>query len=124
MENWQNWLVPTVVVLIGILAKFLLEIYLPERGEGKKPIKKIFINSIMTLFLSYIVGNAAYTVFTEPWSEELKIYTLFQAFLFITLVAFLVIMRIFNVFFEDISDDSENGDRRLKELEHGIFMRH
>ncbi|HKL39724.1 MAG TPA: hypothetical protein VJ894_03545 [Cryomorphaceae bacterium] len=123
MENLQSWLLPSIIVLIGILAKFLMEVYLPESPEGKKPIKKIFINSCMALFLLYLLGNMAFTIQTEPWSQNLKVLILFQAFLSIVLVAFLVIMRIFNDFFEDVSADSEHGERRLKQLENGIFMR-
>jgi ABC-type multidrug transport system fused ATPase/permease subunit len=123
MENWQSWLVPSAVMLIGILVKFLLEIYLPENVEGKKRIKKIVINTSMTLFLLYIFGNTAYTLFNEPWSEDLKVFALFQAFLFIGLVAFLVIMRVFKIFFKDFTEDIEQGEQRLQSLRNNMFSK-
>ncbi|MFT6174793.1 MAG: ABC-type multidrug transport system fused ATPase/permease subunit [Cryomorphaceae bacterium] len=123
MENWQSWLVPSAVVPIGILVKFLLEIYLPENGEGIRRIKQIVINTSMTLFFLYILGNTAYRLLNEPWSEHLMLFVLFQAFLFIGLVAFLVIMRVFKIFFKDFTEDIDQGEQRLQSLGNSMFIK-
>jgi hypothetical protein len=119
MENWQSWMISTVVVLIGVVAKFLLEIYLPEFRRENINIKRTGINTFMTLLLLYLFGTTAFRIYTEPWTEELKIYTLFQAFLFMGFGSFLVIMRTFRKFF----DDSEKEGQSSKESQTRILMR-
>ncbi|MCA1764308.1 MAG: hypothetical protein LC664_15145 [Flavobacteriales bacterium] len=116
MENLQSWIVPTAVVLVAVVAKFILEIYLPKSEDGKMPMKKIFINSFMGAALLYILGNMSFRLFTEPWSQDLMVFTYYQAFLFTVLTGFLLVMRIFNIFIDDFSKDSEHGEQRLKDL--------
>ncbi|MGB6034631.1 MAG: hypothetical protein WBG42_00085 [Cryomorphaceae bacterium] len=122
MENWQSWMISTIVVLIGMVAKFLLEIYLPEIRREKINIKRTGINTFMTLLLLYLFGKTAFRLFTEPWTQELEIYTLFQAFLFIGFVSFLVIMRIFRKFFDDSENDGESKGQSAKESQTRILM--
>ena len=122
MENWQSWIISTVVVLIGMVAKFLLEIYLPEFRREKINIKRTGINTFMTILLLYLFGKTAFRLFTEPWTQELEIFTLFQSFLFIAFVSFLVIMRIFRKFFEDTENDSEQSGQSAKESQSRILM--
>jgi len=122
MENWQSWMISTVVVLIGMVAKFLLEIYLPEFRREKVNIKRTGINTFMTILLLYLFGKTAFRLYTEPWTQELEIYTLFQAFLFIGFVSFLVIMRTFRKFFDDSEKDAEGKGQSAKESQSRILM--
>lgn len=122
MENWQSWMISTIVVLIGMVAKFLLEIYLPEYKREKINIKRTGINTFMTLLLLYLFGKTAFRLYTEPWTQELEIYTLFQAFLFIGFVSFLVIMRIFRQFFDDNEKDAQSKGQSAKESQTRILM--
>jgi|SRR6056297_1443318 len=122
MENLQSWIVPTAVVLIAVVAKFVLELYLPENKVGKKFWKKVFIRCLMGVSLLYILGNMSFKLFTEPWSQDLKVFTLYHAFLFTALIGFLLVMRIFRVFFRDFSNDAEHGEQRLKDLAKRISL--
>jgi len=122
MENWQSWMISTVVVLIGVVAKFLLEIYLPEYRREKINIKRTGINTFMTLLLLYLFGEVAVKLYTQPLTRELEIFTLFQAFLFIGFGSFLVIMRTFRKFFDDAEKDAESKGQSSKESHTRILM--
>jgi len=116
-------MISTMVVLIGVVAKFLLEIYLPEFRRENINIKRTGINTFMTILLLYLFGIAAFRLYTEPFTRELEIYTLFQAFLFIGFGSFLVIMRTFRKFFDDSEKDAESKGQSSKESQTRILMR-
>ncbi len=122
MENWLSWFIPTAVVLIGIVAKFLLEIYLPEFKKDNINLKRTGISALMTVLLLFLFGMTAFSIYTEPWSRELEIYTLFQAFLFIFFLAFLLIMRIFRIFMHDTEDDTALKGQSGKESQIKVLM--
>lgn len=123
MENWESWIASILVVLFGVVAKFLLEIYLPEYRREKINIKRTGINTFMTLLLLYLFGEVAFKLYTEPFTQELKIFTLFQAFLFIGFGSFLVIMRTFRKFFDDNEKDAKSKGQSSKESQTRILMR-
>jgi quinol-cytochrome oxidoreductase complex cytochrome b subunit len=122
MEKWQSWAISSLVVVIGMVAKFLLEIYLPELKKKKINIKRTGINTLMTLFLLYLLGNVSVNIFGEPRYEHTQVFALFQVFLFISFVAFLVVMKIFRIFFDDVSKNDEANGQSASRKEANLLM--
>jgi hypothetical protein len=122
MEKWQSWAISLLVAVIGMVAKFLLELYLPELRKKKINIKRTGINTLMTLFLTYLLGNAAINIFGELQSEHTRVFALFQVFLFISFVAFLVVMKIFRIFFDDVSKNDEANGQSASRKEANLLM--
>jgi len=90
--------------------------FMPELKRVNHNLKRIFINALMTLFLVYLFGDTIYLVVTEPWTEDLQIFTLFRIFLFVAFGGFLLIMRTFRIFFDDSTDGALTEQERAKKM--------
>lgn len=121
MEYWRSWIISSMIVLIGIAAKFILEIYLPVWRKKNIDLKKTSINSFMALFLIYLFGITVFNLSTQPWSEDLKVFAFFHLFLFSFFTGFLIIMRVFRVFFDDALGDGDNL-QEVDDLQKRMFM--
>ena len=121
MEYWRSWIISAVIVLIGMGAKFVLEIYLPEWKKGNVNLKRLSISAFMSLFPLYLIGITVFKMAIKPWSEDLKVFAFFHLFLFCVFVGFLIIMRVFRIFFDDAVKNSDNPEE-IQALQKRLFM--
>lgn len=112
----ESWMIPVGVFLSGVAAKFLLEFFIPEKGNSKNLLKKILIDGSMTAYVLFVMGSLANKILTSPWSEDQYVYFLFQAFLAVLFLAFLVVVDAMKVFVDTPTEDGEESIDSLERL--------
>lgn len=111
MENWQNWIISTLIVLTGVIGSFLMEVLISEGGTQNRR-KSMFFNAYISFFMVYIVGNMLYGIFGKPWSQDIAVFTLYQAFLFVILIAYVLVMKILRNYLKQLDEGRKELSKR------------
>ena len=117
MEIVQSWVFPVSAFFIGIVAKFLLEFFIPEHKEKKNLLKKVLVNGSMSIIAMALFGSLIYNISTTAWSQDQYVYTMFQAFLAVLFLAFLLVADTMKIFIASVTEVGEDDPERLRKFE-------
>jgi len=112
MEYLEIWMISSMVVMIGVLARLVGGYYTNQKDKHKVAIKRGVTNVVSAAVLTYLFGVAAYFVATKTWSLDLKVFVYFHAFLITFYVGFLVVARILKAFFDKSETNSTEDMNR------------
>ena len=107
---------------MGVAAKFLMEYFIPEQKENNL-MKRVIVNGSMTVFALTLFGSLAHSISTTAWSTDLYVYAMFQAFLAILFVAFLLVTDAMKVFVDSVTEVGRDDPERLKAFEAALLAK-
>ncbi|MCH2213713.1 MAG: hypothetical protein MK086_00945 [Flavobacteriales bacterium] len=121
MEIVQSWVFSVSALSIGIAAKFLLEFFIPEQKEKRNLLKKVLVNGSMSIIAIVLFGSLFYNISVTAWSQDQYVYVMFQAFLAVLSLAFLLVADTMKIFINSVTEVGDDDPERLRQFEAAFF---